>query len=308
MELTEAIEKRRSIRKFSDKSVPREILTELIRVAALAPTASNLQAWRFVVADDPKLVRDIDSFSPGLSGKPPVIIAIASDLAEAKQRGSKNSLVYGLMMDAAMAAENLMLKAADLGLGSCAIKSYNDRAVHKLLKLPDSMRLEILISIGWPEGEPRTPKRKPMEEVLFWNTREEAGKEGTASEKRNETAKCTDIEKKALEKALEKKINTDAASDSQSQHFDKKALQELLIYMITSAAGLPGEPHIYGSLRMIESSSRLAVMLGDAYGSEVYKDLVSLIDAGKGKNMTDPEGFLLMLGDAAAKSTELLQV
>ena len=110
MELTEVIEKRRSIRKFSDKPVSREILTELIREAALAPTASNLQAWRFFVADDPELVRDIDSFSPGLSGKPPVIIAIASDLAEAERRGSKNSLVYGLMMDAAMAAENLMLK------------------------------------------------------------------------------------------------------------------------------------------------------------------------------------------------------
>ena len=76
----------------------------LIKAAALAPTASNLQAWRFFVADDPELVRDIDSFSPGLSGKPPVIIAIASDLAEAERRGSKNSLVYGLMMDAAMAA------------------------------------------------------------------------------------------------------------------------------------------------------------------------------------------------------------
>ncbi len=81
MQLTEVIEKRRSIRKFSDKPVSREILTELIKEAALAPTASNLQAWRFFVADDPELVRDIDSFSPGLSGKPPVIIAIASDLA-----------------------------------------------------------------------------------------------------------------------------------------------------------------------------------------------------------------------------------
>ena len=118
MELTEVIEKRRSIRKFSDKPVSREILEVLIKAAALAPTASNLQAWRFFVADDPELVRDIDSFSPGLSGKPPVIIAIASDLAEAERRGSKNSLVYGLMMDAAMAAENLMLKATDLGLGT----------------------------------------------------------------------------------------------------------------------------------------------------------------------------------------------
>lgn len=292
MELTEVIEKRRSIRKFSETPVSREVLTELVRAAALAPTASNLQAWRFFVADDPVLVRKIDSFSPGLSGKPPVIIAIVSDLAEVERRGSKNSLVYGLMMDAAMAAENLMLKAADLGLGTCAIKSYNEKAVHKLLGLPDTMRPEILISLGWPEGEPRTPKRKPVDEVLFWNTWEESGREEKLPEQTEEKAEPVKMQK--------------PETKAEAQKFDKKELQELLIYMITSAAGLPGEPQMYGPLRLIESSGRLAGMLGDAYGGEVYEELAQLIEAGKGKNMTDPEGFCQMLQEAAAKAVELL--
>lgn len=296
MELTEVIEKRRSIRKFLDKPVPREILEELIRAAALAPTASNLQAWRFFAVDDPKLVRDIDSFSPGLSGKPPVIIAIASDLAEVERRGSRNSLAYGLMMDASMAAENLMLKAADLGLGTCAIKSYNDKAVHKLLCLPDTMRLELLVSLGWPEGEPRTPKRKPLEDVLFWNAYEEP----EMAEKQTEKQKISERMKPEPSPLPAK------AESIQMQHFDKKELQELLIYMITSAAGLPGEPQIYGPLRLIESARRLAAMLENAYGGEIYKELTALIEAGKGKNMTDPEGFCEMLGEAAAKATELL--
>ncbi len=296
MELTEVIEKRRSIRKFSDKPVPREILEELIQAAALAPTASNLQAWRFFVVDDPKLVRDIDSFSPGLSGKPPVIIAIAGDLTEVERRGSKNSLVYGLMMDASMAAENLMLMAADLGLGTCAIKSYNDKAVHKLLGLPETMRLELLISLGWPEGETRTPKRKPLKDVLFWNAYE-------GSEMAEKAEKQTEI----LERKKPEKFPLPEKPESiLEQHFDKKELQELLIYMITSAAGLPGEPQIYGPLRLIESARRLAGMMGDAYGGEIYKELMSLIEAGKGKNMTDPEGFCEMLGEAAAKATELV--
>ena len=300
MQLTEVIEKRRSIRKFSDKPVSRGILEELIKAAALAPTASNLQAWRFFVADDPKLVRDIDSFSPGLSGKPPVIIAIASDLAEVERRGSKNSLVYGLMMDASMAAENLMLKAADLGLGTCAIKSYNDKAVHKLLNLPDTMRLEILISLGWPAGEPRTPKRKPMEEVLFWNAWE-----GQAEEAADKKAEKEADSPSTAEKAL-KTATLAESRNSKAEHFNKKELQDLLIYMITSAAGLPGEPQMYGPLRLIESSRRLAGMLGDAYGGAVFGELTALIDAGKGKNMTDPEGFCEMLGEAAAQATDLL--
>ena len=309
MELTEVIKKRRSIRKFSDKPVSRELLTELIEAAALAPTASNLQAWRFFVADDPTLVREIDSFSPGLSGHPPVIIAIASDLAEVERRGSKNSLVYGLMMDASMAAENLMLKAADLGLGTCAIKSYNDKAVHKLLNLPDTMRLEILISLGWAEGEPRTPRRKPMEDVLFWNAWEEPEKSTADRTPEEEPAKARKPEndKKAVgNQAAAARTGGAQAQQTETLRFDKKELQDLLIYMITSAAGLPGEPHMYGPLRLIESSRRLAGMLGDAYGGEVFGELTALIDAGKGRNMTDPEGFCEMLQEAAAKATELL--
>ena len=174
MEFKEVLMKRRSIRKFTEKPVERELLLELVEKASMAPSASNLQAWRFCIVDDPELVRKVDMFSPGLSGKPPVIIAICSDYgyAESKTAGS-NYKVYGCIMDASMAAENLMLAAADAGLGTCAIKSYNDAAVRKLLKLPETMHLEILISIGYPEVEPKMPKRKTIDEIVFFNSWEE---------------------------------------------------------------------------------------------------------------------------------------
>ena len=277
MELHEVIEKRRSIRKFSEKPVSRELLEQLIRAAALAPSASNMQAWRFFVADDPELVRAVDSFSPGLSGKPPVIIAIASDLAEVERRGSKNSLVYGLMMDAAMAAENLMLEAADLGLGTCAIKSYNDKAVHKLLNLPDTMRLEILISVGWPAAEPREPKRKAMDQVLFWNAWAEPAEQEEPAKAQDEPVKAQDKPAKAQ------------SAQTEPLQLNEKELRDLLIYMITSAAGLPGEPHMYGPLRLIESAGRLARMLGSTCEEKDIRELVDIIEEGKGKNMTDPE-------------------
>ncbi|MDO5545925.1 MAG: nitroreductase family protein [Eubacteriales bacterium] len=173
MEFTDVIAGRHSIRRFRQEQVPTALLEQLIAAAVQAPTASNLQAWRFLVAVEPSLVHKLDLFSPGLSGNPPVIIAVCSDLEEVSRRGSKHSLEYGCMMDAAMAAENLMLKAVELGLGTCAIKSYHEQSVRRLLKLPDTLRLELLISVGWPEGEPRAPQRKPMEQVLFFNEWEE---------------------------------------------------------------------------------------------------------------------------------------
>ncbi|MGM9548668.1 MAG: nitroreductase family protein [Faecousia sp.] len=173
MELTDVLAGRHSIRRFRQEPVDPALLEQLIAAAVQAPTASNLQAWRFLVAVEPSLVHKLDLFSPGLSGNPPAIIAICSDLEEVSRRGSKHSLEYGCMMDAAMAAENLMLKAVELGLGTCAIKSYHAQSVRRLLKLPETLRLELLISVGWPEGAPRAPQRKPMEQVLFWNEWEE---------------------------------------------------------------------------------------------------------------------------------------
>lgn len=173
MELSQAISNRHSIRKFSRQKVDFALLQQMVEAAVLAPTASNLQAWRFIVADDDELVHKLDLFSPGMSGSPTAIIAICSDLNEVAARGSKHSLDYGCLMDASMAAENIMLKAVELGLGTCAIKSFNEAAVRKILNLPDSLRLELLLSIGWPEGEPRAPRRKPMEQVLYRNRWEE---------------------------------------------------------------------------------------------------------------------------------------
>ena len=170
MEFQEVLEKRRSIRKFKDQPVEREILLDLVKQATLAPSASNLQAWRFCIIDDPVLVRNVDMFSPGISGNPPVIIAICSDYeyAESKSSGT-NYKSYGCMMDASMAAENLMLAAVDKGLGTCAIKSYNNGAVRKLLKLPEKLNLELLLTLGYPDADPKMPVRKGTDEIVFFN-------------------------------------------------------------------------------------------------------------------------------------------
>ncbi|MRM87399.1 nitroreductase [Faecalicatena contorta] len=172
MNITEAIQSRRSIRNFKNTPVPEDLLRRLADAGRLAPSASNLQAWKFFFVTEPDLVAKVDMFSPGLSGHPPVILVICSDMEYALGH-SRNAEIYGCMMDASMAAENIMLAALEEGLGTCAIKSYTDAAVRKLLCLPDTYRIEMLMSIGYPEGDPRDPRRKPLEEILYFNQWEE---------------------------------------------------------------------------------------------------------------------------------------
>ncbi len=169
MEIQQAIEQRHSIRSFQEKKVPKEVLLQLVRAAQQAPSASNLQAWRFLFVTEDKLRQKVDFFSPGLSGKPPVILVICSDMEKALRKGGENSKIYGCMMDASMAAENLMLAALEYGLGTCAVKSYNDAAIRKILQIPEGYRIEVLLSIGYPAGEPRCPERQDPEEITFFN-------------------------------------------------------------------------------------------------------------------------------------------
>lgn len=81
---------------------------------------------------------------------------------------------------------------------------------------------------------------------------------------------------------------------------------ELLVYLVTSAAGLRGEPEIYGSLRLIEASKRLACMLADqdAEHAPVLLELAELIEARQNDCMTDEESFYNMLNEASAKLVE----
>ena len=164
MLLNEAIMGRHSIRSFRPDPVEKSLLLTLADAAQQAPSASNLQAWRFLFITDQQLKEKVDLFSPGLSGKPPVILVICSDMHKAARKGGKNS-------------ENLMLKAVELGLGTCAIKSYNDSAIRKILNIPERYRIEMLMSIGYPQGEPRCPKRPPLEEICFFDHITESEKE-----------------------------------------------------------------------------------------------------------------------------------
>ena len=80
MLLNEAILSRHSTRSFRPDPVDRALLFTLADAAQQAPSASNLQAWRFLFITDPQLKEKVDLFSPGLSGKPPVILVVCSDM------------------------------------------------------------------------------------------------------------------------------------------------------------------------------------------------------------------------------------
>ncbi|MCK5250691.1 MAG: nitroreductase family protein, partial [Spirochaetaceae bacterium] len=65
-----------------------------------------------------------------------------------------------------MASQNIMLRALDLELGTCAIRSFNQSAVREILKIPDGVEPELLITVGYPKQDTKAPSRK--EDVIRW--------------------------------------------------------------------------------------------------------------------------------------------
>jgi nitroreductase len=115
-----------------------------------------MQPWVFVVVRDRNSVEKIKTVSPGMFDLPAAIIVVCRDMNIARKAGNDSMS----LLDIAMATQNILLMACDLGLGACPIKSFNQKAVQVLLDLPEHIVPELLVSIGYPDESPKPPKRR----------------------------------------------------------------------------------------------------------------------------------------------------
>ncbi|MEE9192804.1 nitroreductase family protein [Candidatus Aerophobetes bacterium] len=167
MRVFEAIKGRRSIRRFENRSIEKEVLLKLVEAGIWAPTGGNAQTWAFVIVTDQRRIQKIKAVSPGMLGTPSALIVVCQDRELAYEKGGEIGRDTLSIMDAAMASQNIMLQAYEEKLGSCAILSFHEKGVQTLLKLPGHIVPELVISLGYPAESPKPPQRK-FEEVYFF--------------------------------------------------------------------------------------------------------------------------------------------
>lgn len=168
--ILKVIKKRRSIRKYKKEKVSKNLLLQLIEAAIWAPSGSNVQPWYFIIVDYPETVEQINTFSPGLLGEPSTIILICSDRKKAFEKAGTLGRDELCMMDISMAAQNIMLLAEEIGLGTCPVKSFNKRAISKILNLPSHVSADLIISVGYADEIASPPHRRSVKDVTFFNT------------------------------------------------------------------------------------------------------------------------------------------
>jgi len=163
-------ERRFSCRSFDTTPPDRGTLEAVLEAARWAPSGGNLQPWRFVVVLEADRRRALAGAAYGqafLAQAPTVITVCAVPEESVKHYGQRGRDLYCLQ-DTAAAAENLLLAATELGLGSCWVGAFDESAVSRVLELPQNWRPVALLALGRPaEAEPRRTRR-PLSEVTLW--------------------------------------------------------------------------------------------------------------------------------------------
>jgi nitroreductase len=196
----EAIERRRSIRKFKTEPIPEEYITELLDSARLAPSGSNAQPWRF------KIVKEADvkaklaqaAYDQAFIARAPVVIVCCADIqgyldrtvsgaqdlgkigaiedrivtvlqqkAERLKTVERDELGPRIAANVAIAIEHIVLRALDFGLGSCWIRMVDEQRVREIFEWGDNIYVVALLPLGYPAESPEPRKRLQLRDILI---------------------------------------------------------------------------------------------------------------------------------------------
>jgi len=165
MMVLEAIRKRYSCRAYQDKPVEREKLDEIFEAARLAPSAKNLQDWRFVVVADKETKCQLAKVANNqrFLENAGIIIVACSNSDHIMRCGQAVGPI-----DVAIALEHIALQATELGLATCWIGSFYPEKVRPIVGIPEDIAIIELMAVGYPADSQKEPKREPMKKIICY--------------------------------------------------------------------------------------------------------------------------------------------
>jgi len=174
MDVLTAIRTRRSVREYSSRPIPDDVLGRMHQALRYAPSACNFQPWHFIFVTDADLRRQLAqaSFGQTWMAAAPVIVVGCGDPEQAyKHMGGYGNSVD---VDVAIALDHLTLAAVAEGLGTCWIGAFDEREVKRLLNIPPSLKVVAMTPLGFPASpELNHPipdeRRKPPAEIFSLN-------------------------------------------------------------------------------------------------------------------------------------------
>lgn len=167
MEFDDVIRNRFSVRSFTDQKIEQETILEILNAARLAPSAVNFQPWHFIVVSKPENLLELQEvYSRAWFKEAPLCVVVCADHSKSWKRKTDGKDFADV--DAAIAIDHLVLKATELGLGTCWVCNFNTEMTSKILLLPGHIEPIALIPIGYSNSPSPEKSRKSLSEMVHW--------------------------------------------------------------------------------------------------------------------------------------------
>ncbi|MFH1439990.1 MAG: nitroreductase family protein [Candidatus Woesearchaeota archaeon] len=169
METLDCIYTRRSIRKYKDIPVEWELVGRVVEAASFAPTAGNIQDYRFIVVWDEDKRKQIAQacLQQYWMESAPVHIVACAERAKAKQfYGIRGERLYTIQ-NVAAAMENMLLAAHNFGLGACWVGAFDEAMIKRICGIPDYARAHAIMTLGHPDEVPPQPQKYKLENLFY---------------------------------------------------------------------------------------------------------------------------------------------
>jgi nitroreductase len=174
----EIVKRRRSIRHFLPRPVPREVIESCLEAARLAPSAENAQPWRFLVLDEPERIRafgeqafsGIYRFTRWALRAPVLVVMLARLDLLANKVGAHLQGTQYYLLDLGIAGTHLMMRACEQGLGGCWIGWFSAKKAAAALGLPKKYRVVCCMALGYyEEPKKRRQKKHELSSIAWFN-------------------------------------------------------------------------------------------------------------------------------------------
>ena len=169
MEVFDAIRSRRSVRKYKDKQVPWDNIVTIMQAGKYAPSAGNLQNWKFIYVKTDAKRQAIAKACLGqdwMEPAPVFIVVVAEPEKAERYYGTRGARLY-TTQGCAAAIQNMLLTAHSLGLGTCWIGAFDEDGLSSTLGIIEEVRPQIVLTIGYTNVKPLMPTRYKLENVVF---------------------------------------------------------------------------------------------------------------------------------------------
>ncbi|MBS3102227.1 nitroreductase family protein [Candidatus Woesearchaeota archaeon] len=170
MDVFECIRTRRSVRKFKDKQVPWDNVVTIMQAGKYAPSAGNLQNWKFIIVKSDakrKAIAKACLDQEWMETAPVYIVLVGEPEKAERYYGARGRRLYTIQAIAA-SIQNMLLTAHSLGLGSCWVGAFDEDEIRRILLLPEVVDVHAVVVIGYADEKPEMPPKYRIEHMMYF--------------------------------------------------------------------------------------------------------------------------------------------